>query len=385
MTTHDHRLERAPTSKPPRQMRAARCHQAGGPFSVDRVDTPSPRPNDVLVEIEACGLVPNLINVLKLMDLEQAPLHVPRPPVIYGLDPAGVIVEKGSLVHGFEIGDRVYVNPLRYCGSCRPCRMGKFGGCDYVALNGYFGVGAKSSQTLQDYPQGGYAEYLIAPQYSLVKLPDNVSFEAAARWGYLGTSYRALRRANVDMSTTVLVNGASGTLGLGAVLFALALGAPKILGVGRNPELLAKVKAVAPERIEVLSVRSNESIAAWARSLTEGVGADVVIDALPTGSSAESFLAAAAALARSGVHVNIGGVLEDVPVSLFDAMNNDQSFVGSFWFTTQQGQEMANLAASGLVRLDVLEHEVFPLDEINNALTIIGKRTGGFSNFVIAP
>jgi NADPH:quinone reductase-like Zn-dependent oxidoreductase len=54
----------------------------------------------------------------------------------------------------------------------------------------------------------------------------------------MGTAYATLRKANVTMSTSVLVNGATGTLGLPAVLFALALGAPLILGVGRNVELL---------------------------------------------------------------------------------------------------------------------------------------------------
>ena len=78
----------------------------------------------------------------------------------------------------------------------------------------------------EDYPYGGLGEYMTAPQYSLVTLPDNVSFETAARWGYLGTAYSALKRSGANMGTSVLVNGISGTLGLGVALFALALGCP---------------------------------------------------------------------------------------------------------------------------------------------------------------
>lgn len=371
--------------RPGALMRAARFHRLGEPFSIDRVATPQPRPTEVLIEIKATGIVPNFLNVLKLLAVEQPYLQFPTPPAIFGLDPTGVVAGKGELVHGFEIGDRVYANPLRYCGGCRACRMGKVRACAYVTLNGYFGVGEKSRQTFVDHPAGGYAEYMTAPQYSLVKLPDNLSFEAAARWGYLGTSYAALRRAQVDTSTTVLVNGASGTLGLGAVLFALAIGAPRILGVGRNRELLARVKALAPDRIEVLSTEDGLVTADWARSLTSGVGADVVLDALPTGAPAEALLSGLAALAPSGIHVNVGGVRGPVPVDLMDAMNKNQSLLGSFWFTTKQGQEMADLAGSGLLKLDCLRHELFPLERIDDGVRAIDSRTGGFSNLVVVP
>ena len=376
---------RNPVGRPlPRLMRAARYHQVGSPFSIDEIEVPSPRSTDVLVRVEACGIVPNLNNVLANI-ANHPTLHAPPLPAIYGLDAAGVVVEKGAEARGVEIGDRVYVNPLRYCGGCRPCRMGKVTACDHAIFTGYFGRGSKSIEMFEDYPYGGFSEYITAPQYSLVKLPKNLSFETAARWGYLGTSYSAVRRGEVDMSTSVLVNGASGTLGLGAVLFALALGAPRILGVGRNTALLAKVKALAPDRIEVISAEDGGSIEAWARSHTEGRGADVVIDALPTGAPPASFAAALAALAKCGRHVNIGGVYAPVPTHYLDVMNNDQTLIGSFWFSTAEGQEMADLAGSDSVNLSVMEHQVFPLEDINTALATISSRNGGFSNFVIAP
>ena len=368
---------------PPEHMRAARYHRVGDRFKIDIVRTPRPRPTEVLVQVKACGLVPNTVNSLNPPPMVQPPAL----PAIYGLDPAGVVVEVGSLVHGIEVGDRVYVNPLRYCGSCSHCRKGNVLACDYATLNGYFGTGPKSAQMLLDYPSGGYAEYLVAPQYSIVSLPEQVSFETAARWGYLGTAYSGLRRAGVDMSTTVLINGVSGTLGLGATLFALALGAPTILGVGRNSERLERVKALAPDRIHVHATNDSRSIEEWAREMTNGNGADVVLDALPERSPASAFSAAAAALARGGKHVNIGGILEDVTMSPPRIMTSNQSYLGSFWFTTAEGQEMADLAASGTVNLDVLEHAIYALEDINTAMAALtaGEREGGFSNFVISP
>lgn len=372
------------TPRGPGLMKAARYHRIGEPFSIDLIDKPQPRAVDVLVEVKACGVVPNFHTVLEHI-ADHPTMSAPPLPAIYGLDTSGVIAERGAQVYGFSVGDRVYVNPVRFCGACRACRRGKQLSCDYVTLNGYFGTGAHSSKMFEDYRYGGFAEFMTAPQYSLVKLPDTLSFETAARWGYLGTAYSGLRKAGVNMSSTVLINGVSGTLGLGAVMWALALGAPKVLGVGRDRELLASVKALAPDRIEVLSVTDGADVAAWARSHTDGHGADVVLDALPTGSAPDTFLAGFSALGRGGVHVNIGGVYAPTAISPILVMNANQSLIGSFWFTTAEGQEMADLVGSGMANLDAFEHRVFPLERIDEALTAIDSRRGGFSNFVVQP
>jgi alcohol dehydrogenase len=183
----------------------------------------------------------------------------------------------------------------------------------------------------------------------------------------------------------VLINGISGTLGLGVALFALALGARQILGTGRNRELLERVQAIAPDRIEIHCAHDEESVADWSRRLTGGEGVETVIDALYTGTPTEPWLDALGALRRSGTHVNIGGVADPVPIDMFAAMSADQSFLGSVWFTTADGQEMADMAATGQVDLSVFEHEIFKLADVNNALGVLKNRNGGFSNYVICP
>lgn len=368
-----------------RTMRAARMHSVGEPLRIDEIEIPRPRPTDVLVQVKACGIVPNLGNVLTRLRERFPHLSLPKLPAIFGLDPAGVIVDKGSQVHGVNIGDRVYVNPGRYCGGCRQCRMGQTTSCRYYAFNGYLGFTKESQRMFEDYPYAGLGEYMTAPQYSLVTLPDNLPFEVAARWGYLGTGYKALRQARADMSTSLLINGISGTLGLGVALFALALGVPKILGTARNLDLLEKVRQIAPDRIHVHSLDDPTPIGEWARELTGGVGVDIVVDALGPGAPANSMLAGISALGRGGRHVNISAVQGEVPFNAHQVMDNDQSLIGSVWFTAAQGQEMADLAASNLVRLDVFEHEMFKLEQVNEALALIKTRNGGFSNYVICP
>lgn len=365
-------------------MRAARLHGPGEKLRIEMIERPSARPTDVIVKVMACGVVPNMINVLHHL-AKWPDMHQPALPAIYGLDVSGVIEEVGSQVHSLSVGDRVYVNPARYCGSCRACRSDNPTACKYFMLNGYFGSGEASQTLYDDYVYGGFADFMSAPQYGIVKIPDNLSFEMAARWGYLGTAYAALRRGGVDMSSTVLINGITGTLGLGAAIFALALGARKVLGLGRNADLLECVRALCPERIHVASLSGGDEVRAWARSLTDGDGADVVIDALPTGGDPMAFRSALAGLARGGRHVNIGGVSEEVGINFLQLMNDHKTLVGSLWFTTGQGQDMADLVETGTVKLDMFEHEVFALDAINDVLDGMGSRHGGFSNYVVAP
>lgn len=363
-------------------MRAARYHEIGRPFTVDVVERPTPGADDVLIEVKACGLIPNFQYVLEHLPPQ---LTAPEAPAVYGLDPVGVVAEIGSRVHGLQVGERVYVNPQRSCGNCRQCKRGLIAMCDYMALNGYFGAGSKSAELMRDHPRGGFTEYITAPPSSLVTLPEEISFETAARWGYLGTGYAALRRGQAGQSTTVLVNGATGTLGVGTVAWALAFGAPTILAVGRRADLLERVKALAPERIHTFSVTEDAgTVADWARAVTQGNGADVVVDALPSGTPGESFSAAFAALARGGNYVNSGGVLDDVPINVFNMTNEAQTLMWNFWFSTEQGQEMARLAADGTVDLSFFEHRVFSLEQINEAMAAIASDHTGFANYVIS-
>ena len=369
----------------PKTMSAARMHVVHQPLSIDTIEVPEPRPTDVLVKVGACGIVPNLGNILNHFAEWWPHLYLPPLPAVFGLDVAGVVVAKGAQVRGIELGARVYVNPARYCGGCVECRVGNTTHCDSYTYNGYFGFGKGSLDLFADYPHGGLCEYMTAPQYSLVTLPDNLPFETAARFGYLGTGYRALKRAEAGPRDVVLVNGGTGTLGLGTVLFALAMGVRKVLAIGRDQGLLDQVKAIDPHRIEAFSTHSDQSVTDWARSVTDGEGVSVVIDTLGPGAEIPSLLDAFGALRRGGQQVNIGAVMGEVPINLNNLMIDDQRITGSNWFTTADGQEMADMAGSGAVDLSVFEHEVFRLEEINEALALFKNRNGGFSNYVVIP
>lgn len=366
-------------------MKAARIHHPGGPFQVDEVPVPEPSGSDVLIEIKACGVVPNLRNVVKHFAQWFPYLPLPAFPAIYGLDPAGVVVAAGPQAQGLTIGQRVYVNPVRTCGVCTHCRRAHFVRCPAYTFAGYFGFSPGSVAVQQRYPWGGFAQYMVAPANSLVFVPDDMSVETASRFGYLGTSYAALRRGVTDTTATVLIDGATGTLGVGAVLLALAIGVPRILAVARNRELLERVRRLSPRRIDTFSTLDG-STTDWARARTGGEGVDLVIEALGPEAPLSATLQALSAVARGGRIVTIGGQKEAVPIDPIWLMANDLSYLGSSWFTTSQGQEMAELAATGVLDLSSFEVRRFGLDAIDAAVDAAAHRgAGGFTTIAVCP
>ena len=370
-------------------MIAARLHAYGQPMTLDRIEVPEPRPTDVLVEVKACGVVPNLARVVSNFFGTLTPDNKMMPPLpaIFGLDPAGVVAKVGAQVFHVRCGERVYVNPGRSCGSCRMCRSGQASDCPNWTLQGYFG---RSQEIMRAYPYGGLSQFITAPATALVKLPDNLSFEAAARFGYLGTAYAAMKKIGVGPGQTLLINGISGQLGLNAAQLALAMGATKILGTGRKHALLDRVKRLSPQRIDVISVPDAapgpaDPLVAWVKGATEGHGVDGMIDCLPPGAPASAMLRALFCLRRGGRAVNVGAVMETLPINAFWMMTNRIGLQGSVWFTTGEGEDMAAMAGAGTLDLSALKHRISPLSAVNEVLAGMDDRDGGFTNFVIDP
>ena len=147
-------------------MLAARLHEIGKPMQLEQVPIPTPRPTDVVVQVKACNVVPNLKNVLATYAEWFPYLPLPQLPAIFGLDSAGVVTQVGDQVRGIQVGDRVYVNPGLSCGSCRACRRGEDQNCPAYTFMGYFSFGPDGQKLFDAYPYGG-----------LVRVPDRARAE----------------------------------------------------------------------------------------------------------------------------------------------------------------------------------------------------------------
>lgn len=367
-----------------RTMTAARLHALHTPMTLDTIPMPKPRPTDVLVRVKACGIVPNMANVINNWPSWFPHQPLAKFPAIFGLDPTGIVEEVGEAVINAKPGDRVYVSPLRSCGSCKACRAGRRSQCRYYTLNGYFSTSTDGQRIFDLYPYGGFGEFMTAPEYALVNIPDKLSFEKAGRFGYMGTSYGALQNAGAGSGQVALIDGITGTLGVAATVLGLAMGLSRILGTGRDPDLLKRVKALAPDRIEVMAL-GDGSTAEWAKSLTNGDGVDFAVSALGARAPVETMLDSMKAVRRGGRVVNVGGVADALPIDMKWLMDEQIQIIGSNWFTATQGQEMADMVGTGALDMSYLEDVVFPLSRVNGAISGLKDRNGGFSNYVVCP
>lgn len=246
---------------------------------------------------------------------------------------------------------------------------------------------------LNMHPYGGLSQYVVSPDSKIALLPDSFDLHSAARLGYAGTSYAALKKAGVQPGSTVLINGVTGTLGVSAVPIALGLGATKILGIGRNPERLEDVEALSPKGTERVAVfrstegNTDDDAAKWVKEQTAGLGVDAYIDCLGVGGAAST----TETLVRSAVKVGgravlvAGGAQGDIKQPYYEFFMRDVALVGSVWFTNAEIDELIALVGAGVVDLSWLENQTFPLDKVNEALDAASDRPGGFVNVVVIP
>jgi len=361
-------------------IRVARLVKFDAPLEVGTAPKPMPGPRDVLVRVKYCGLVPNTMNIIR----GHPYLITQSLPAIFGMDVSGEIEAVGEHVLGLAAGDRVYVDPYLSCETCEHCRSGHRNLCEYAVLRGYMGWSKYGRFLMDRYPYGGLSEYVVAPDVTVLKLPEPVSLETAARFGYLCTSFGALGYGGFRPGHAVLINGITGTLGVAAAIMAIGMGATKVMGTGRNKAVIEKLKAIAPGRIFIHSPDEGDA-ADWAMRLTDGAGADLLYDCLGYGGDANSTNALLRAVKGGRTVVLVaGGVPGEVSQKYYEILNRDVHLRGSTWFKPEDLDRMAKLMGSGVIDMSCLEHRIFQLEQVNDALALVDGRPGGFTNVLVS-
>lgn len=180
------------------EMRAVQVPEAGGDFEVVGRAVPTPDGEEVRVAIDACGVCHS---DAFLKTGEWPGVEYPRIP---GHEIIGRIDAVGERVETWDEGDRVGVGwHGGHCFTCEPCRRGKFINCENGQVTGF------------DY-DGGYAEYLTAPQETLARVPDDLDAASAAPLMCAGvTTYNALRNSDAMPGDLVAIQGIGGLGHLG--------------------------------------------------------------------------------------------------------------------------------------------------------------------------
>jgi propanol-preferring alcohol dehydrogenase len=208
-------------------MKAAVLHELKHPLSIEESAEPKPGADEVLIEVEGCGVCHSDLHVAD-GDWPQI-IPITKMPLILGHEIAGRVVEKGVSVDNLELGDRVGVPWVHWtCGECEFCREGSENLCSKQKITGVS-------------VDGGYAEFVKAPASHAIKIPDGLScIEAAPLFCAGVTVYRALKRARIKSGQRLAVFGVGG-LGHLAVQIGHGLGAI-VTAIDVTDEKLARAK-----------------------------------------------------------------------------------------------------------------------------------------------
>lgn len=342
-------------------MKAALFNNAQEPLRVGELGVPGLRPDEVLIDIRACGICGTDVHIAK-----EGSIPTALTPIALGHEPAGVIAALGREVRGWQVGDRVVCYPTAFCGECPACRQGREGLCLKAEI---FGIGR----------HGAMAAQMTAPARCLVKLPESIPFEVGAiLTDAVSTPYHAVvRRAQLVAGETVAVIGCGG-LGSQAIRFCKLFGAARIIAVDRNPAALARAKSAgATDLVQA----GEEPVHKQVQQLTGGIGVDIAFEFIGLPQTIDT---AVRCLRRGGRAVVVGIGTEKIQLSAIRSfVGNEYELRGSMGLDMQDLKDVVALVEAGKLKLDGSTHAI-GLDEVDAALTRLKEGRAEHARYVVS-
>ena len=258
--------------------------QAPNVLRVTEMATPEAAPGELVLRVRAatvCGTDLRILSGRKTKGV--------RFPSVIGHEFAGDVVQAGAGVTEFKVGDRVCMDPVIPCRACAYCKSGLENVCVNRQAMGYEFDGA-------------FAEYIRIPAIALTagnvfRMPQGMSFEAAALAEPLACCINGQRNAGVGMGDSVVILGA-GPIGLMHAALARNAGARQVIVSEPNA---ARRQAAAERGVTHVFDPSGGSLADFVKARTDGLGADVAILAIGVPQLANEALT----LVRRGGRVNL--------------------------------------------------------------------------------
>ena len=312
-------------------MQAMVLKAPGQPLRAMQVPVPTPGPEQVLIQVRACGVCRTDLHIL------DGELKQPKLPLILGHQIVGRVVQAGERVDRFRSGERVGVPWLGYTdGTCRYCLRGQENLCDNPLFTGY---------TID----GGFAEYAVADQCYCFPLPESYSDVEVAPLlcaGLIG--YRAYRMAGENVESL-------GIYGFGAAAHIICQVA---VHQGRRVYAFTSPGDVKAQQFAL------QLGAVWAGDSTQlpPEKLDAALIFAPVGPLVVSALRATV---KGGVVVSGGIHMSDIPSFPYSLLWEERVIRSVANLTRQDGEESLALAPQVPVKTEI---QTFPLEEANEAL-----------------
>lgn len=255
-------------------MKVSLIEKPGVLVLADRNEPQIMNPMDVKMKVKCVGICGSDMHILHGTNAFAV------YPLVWGHEAVGEVLEVGSAVTKVKPGDHIAAEPIRYCGTCYACKKGRHNACHNLKVMGA-------------HIDGAAQEYFVLPEENTFLIPSEIPYEHAVLTEPFTIGAQACLRGGVEAGDTVFIMGA-GTIGLTILVNAKLLGAKVIIsdifdekldfarGLGADICLNAKKQDVIEE----------------VKNITDGYGANVVVDAVCTVSSFEQAIDTAGAAGR---------------------------------------------------------------------------------------
>ena len=333
-------------------MRALRFH-AVGDFRLEDVPVPTPGPGEVRIRPVAVGVCGTDVHILDGS-------FASRPPVILGHEVAGIVDAVGSDVRSAREGDLITVEPHRYCGVCRYCRLGR----EHLCLNKEaFGV----------HLDGGMAEFQVIPERTVYRLPDGIDPKVGALAEPLSCAVHAMDRLSARSGTSVIIFGA-GPAGL--ILVSLCRLAGLVPIVVAEPDVARRSSAIVFGAHATVDP-STESWVEDAQGFVGRAGFDSVVEAV----GSPRVLETAISLAARGGTILVFGVANPDATAVIkpqEVFAKELTILGTVINPYTHHRAVELLPELGLDRLGI---KSYGLDAHEQAFAAHHKRAAGKVQF----
>ena len=305
-----------------------------GSFFVREVPVPAIGAHDVLVRVTVTGLCRT---DLKIVRAGHRDLVLPRIP---GEEVVGIVEKIGGAVTRVQPGQRIYLYPGTCCGICPACRQGAGNLCRHMQIMGF-------------HRDGGFADYVAAPEASVITIPEQLTDDAAIFAEPLSCCLNGLERGGLQAGQTLGIWG-SGPAGM----------------------LLRRAAEAQGASVWMVDPDPHRRAFSGAHETPPAEGCDVAIVAV---GSVAAYQQALDSLRPRGCLVFFSGLSPADAIQPFDfntAHYLEQRTAGAYGCTYAHSEAAIGLLASGKIRVDDLVSHRLPLAELDTGLGIVERRDG---------
>ena len=316
---------------------------------VEDVEVPKVEAGEVLIKVKAATTCGTDLKIFQRGYVEK----VIKLPTIFGHEWAGEVVKVGEGLEWPEKGMRVRAGNSAPCLHCKMCQKGKYNLCENMI-----------------WLWGAYAEYIKVPArmvlVNMQEVPQHVSYEEAATTEPLACVLHGVEEARVKLGDTVAIIGA-GPIGLLHLLTVKKIGAEKTIIIDLVDERLNFAEKLGVD--ETINA-GRENVVEKVRQLTDGYGADIVVEAIGLPATWEQALKL---VRKGGTVLEFGGCPPGTEIKVNTELLHygEVTVLGTFHATPLHFRKALNLIASGTINVKPLMTRKMRLEEIKEAFGIL--------------